>query len=174
MTVPYLLIAYALGLYLRHNLGSTSALFVLCLFLLVAPGCDRTPPIVPVSGKVTFGDGTPVKVGVVETICREHPSLQSRGEIQGDGSFVLTTTVGSSGKEKSGAVVGDHECVVVQFVMLEGATSTHASSQGVVHPRFSSYSKSGLKFTLPKEGLSDLHLTVEGIPKRGKQHSEHE
>lgn len=123
-------------------------------------GCsDGRLKTYPVKGKVAFKTGSPVHVGTIELKSREH-GVQARGSIDKDGTFTLTTYVDSDG-----AVAGLHDCVVVQFVMTEELTDFKPSAQGVVHPRFASYSTSGLSVGIKTDQPNDLKIEVEGIKK---------
>ena len=112
-------------------------------------GCNRGPAIAKASGMVVFEDGTPVKVGTIETKHAELEGVQARGSIREDGTFVLGTV-----EEADGAAVGEHRCVVVQFVMTEDVPGFKPSTEGVVNPAHASYATSGLTIQVPEEGTS--------------------
>jgi hypothetical protein len=121
-------------------------------------GCsDGRLKTYPVKGKVVFKTGSPVHVGTIELKSREH-GVQARGSIEKDGSFTLTTYV-----DGDGAVVGTHDCVVVQFVMTEELKNFKPSAVGVVHPKFASYSSSGLSVEINAERPNDITIEVEGV-----------
>ncbi|XZE20537.1 hypothetical protein SH449x_000412 [Pirellulaceae bacterium SH449] len=148
---------------------------ILCLVFAVAilssaNGCNRGPRIVTAEGIVQFEDGTPVVVGTVETKSLKYDGLQAAGKIQRDGSFKLTTFVNGDG-----AAVGEHQCVIVQFVMAEGLTGHKPSTQGVVNPKHASYASSGLLINIPDEGTKSLKIVVTGVPKLPgeRQHTDH-
>jgi hypothetical protein len=99
---------------------------------------------------------------------REHP-IQARGEIAHDGSFRLTTYV-----ENDGAVEGKHDCVVVQLVVVEELPGFQPSYEGVVHPRFASYSTSGLECDVLPSDNDQLIIRVEPLRPLGKpRHGPH-
>jgi hypothetical protein len=92
---------------------STIASIALALLLLPSGGCG-TPAgggaagMIPVKGKVTY-KGQPVTKGVV----RFEPDGYGRmatGQIQSDGTFVLTTL-----KEGDGVVAGEHRVTIEGF-----------------------------------------------------------
>ncbi|MFN7875459.1 MAG: hypothetical protein ACK5PB_09080 [Pirellula sp.] len=146
-------------------------LVLLCsCFLLSIFGCNRGPKIVLAEGVVQFEDGSPVVVGTIETKSLAYEGVQATGKIQRDGSFKLTTFV-----DGDGAAVGDHQCVVVQFVMTEGIQGHQPSTQGVVNPKHRNYSTSGLRFNVPDEGTKSIKLIVTGVPKLPgeRRHSDH-
>jgi len=123
----------------------------------LSTGCDNGRlKTYPVQGKVVFADGSPVKVGTIETKSVEH-GIQSTGQIERDGSFTLTTY-----KPNDGAVAGKHQCVVVQFIQLEEIPNYRPSTLGVVHRKHSMYSTSQLNFTIEPNGPNDVKLVVQG------------
>jgi hypothetical protein len=123
-------------------------------------GCgERGPRPHPARGQVVFPTGAPVRVGTVELKSREH-GVQARGQIQQDGSFVLTTY-----RDGDGAVAGLHDCVVVQMVMVEGVSGHNPSKFGVVHPRFAAYSTSKLQVEVLAGQPNELRIEVEGVIK---------
>ena len=141
-----------------------------CAGMFVFGGCSSGRlPTYPVSGKVVFPDGSPAHVGTVEFRSREH-GIQARGEIGIDGRFQLTTY-----KDGDGAVAGTHDCVVVQLVIVEGIANFRPSTEGVVHPRFGSYSTSGLSCEVSAADANNLTITVEGLDAPlGKGDSDHD
>lgn len=110
----------------------------------------------PVEGKVVFANGTPVKVGTVETKSVQH-GVQATGSIGLDGSFTLSTY-----QPNDGAVAGEHRCVVVQFIQLEEIPNYRPSTMGVVHRKHSTYSTSELSFTIQSNGPNEVKLVVQG------------
>ena len=132
---------------------------IACILL----GCDRNPPTYPVSGKVSFPSGAPVRMGTIETKSREM-GINARGKIASDGSFTLTTF-----KPDDGAVAGVHDCVVVQLVIAEDLPKT-GGTFGVVDPKHNSYFTSGLSIDVNPEGPNEFRLEVS--PFRGKEASE--
>jgi hypothetical protein len=134
---------------------------ILGLFLVVAflcSGCsDSRPKAYAAKGKVVFQDGSPVKVGTIETKSDKY-GIQATGAIEKDGSFVLTTY--SPG---DGAVEGKHQCVIVQFIQVEGAAKFKPSSIGVVNKKHSSYATSGLSFSIEPNNNNNLLIKVDGL-----------
>ena len=88
---------------------------------------------------------------------------------------MLTTYV-----DGDGAVAGIHDCVVVQFVMTEGLKDFKPSVVGVVHPRYASYSTSGLTIEIKPDQENNLLIELDGVknvsPKEEANHdqSQHE
>jgi len=121
-------------------------------------GCDDGRlKTYPVSGVVEFEDGTSVHVGTIELKSREH-AINARGQIEADGSFTLSTY-----DTGDGAVAGKHDCVVIQMVMGEDL-SFQPGSEGVVPPRYGSYSTSDLVVEVDAQGDNDLKITLSPLP----------
>ncbi|MCR9295267.1 MAG: carboxypeptidase regulatory-like domain-containing protein [bacterium] len=129
----------------------------LTLCVVCSVGCSRQPRTYPVAGRVQFPAGSPVMVGVVEFQSLEH-GLNARGDIQRDGTFQLTTF-----EPNDGAVAGEHKCVVLQMVVGENISGHRPSKLGVVHPRYASYSTSGLTAQVNDNGDNSIVLEVEGV-----------
>ena len=130
----------------------------LLLIVALVAGCsnDRLPTYA-VQGQVVFSDGSPVRTGSIELKSVRH-GVQARGDIASDGSFQLTTY-----EENDGAVEGVHKCVVVQLVMVEELANFKPSTEGVVDPRFGSYSTSDLECRISNRDDNRVKLTVEPI-----------
>ncbi|MBM4004576.1 MAG: carboxypeptidase regulatory-like domain-containing protein [Planctomycetes bacterium] len=125
--------------------------------LLSLTGCSNPLRTYPVSGKVVFDDGSPVRVGTIEFKSMDH-QVQARGTIERDGSYHLTTF-----QENDGAVAGRHRVVVVQMIVVEDAPGIKVGKRGVVHPKFNSYSTSGLELEVVPGEPNNLVVTVTGI-----------
>lgn len=123
--------------------------------LPIFSGCE-TPGLstYPVQGKVQFEDGTPVRSGYVETLSREH-RINSRGQIQRDGSFELTTF-----READGAVPGMHDVVVIQFLGSEKTPQIEHDHGEAVAPRYGDYAQSGLSMEVNEQQGNTCVLTV--------------
>jgi hypothetical protein len=110
-------------------------------------GCgNRSIPTYRVSGKVMFADGKPLEGGWVccESVQGAHiPS--SRGQIQPDGSFQLSTY-----RPNDGAVEGEFRALVTPPVPEGGLRQTKVMPQ-VIDVRFTRFDTSGLKFTVSND-----------------------
>jgi len=138
------------------------------IVLLMSVGCNSGRlKTYPVRGEVVFADGSPVKVGTIETKSVTH-SVQARGNIATDGTFELTTYTNGDG-----AVAGDHRCVIVQFIPTEEIPNYRPSIMGVVHRKHSSYSTSELGFTVSSKGENKLRLVVQGADPILKSTTDH-
>jgi len=148
--------------------GTWRLMLCCAILLLVNIGCNSGRlKTYPVRGEVVFADGSPVKVGTIETKSVTH-SVQSRGNIATDGTFELTTYTNGDG-----AVAGDHRCVIVQFIPTEEIPNYRPSIMGVVHRKHSSYSTSELGFTVSSKGDNKLRLVVQGADPILKSTTDH-
>lgn len=129
------------------------ALGALCL--VSGCGTDRVPTY-PVTGRIVFADGRPVRHGRVEVESREH-GLTATGTIEHDGTFVLGTYTADDG-----AVAGTHSAIVVQIVIADGSF-THSVDHGRPVPvRYADYGTSPLEVTVePQPNQIELQLSVE-------------
>ncbi len=129
---------------------------ILVAFIPVAVGCgsDR-PATYPVSGRVVFSNGQPVKSGTVELLSQEH-KINATGTIRSDGTFELGTFTGNDG-----ACEGTHSAIVMQMIISEGLHK-HQQDHGLpVDPMYGTYSTSPLNVTVQAEGKNEVTLTVE-------------
>ena len=153
----------------KSNMSTILLRFGLFLTLSITVGCgDGRPPAYPAKGKVVFADGSPVKVGTIETKSLLH-GVQATASIQPNGTFVLTTY-----QEGDGAVAGPHDCVVVQFIQAENIANHKPSTLGVVHPKHASYATSNLKIEVSADKPNEFVVQVEGVAKSGNSKGDHE
>jgi hypothetical protein len=93
--------------------GSTATILSAGFLLLTLVGCGSSTPTgartSPVQGKVTY-KGQPLTKGTV-TFEPDGAGKEGSGEIQPDGTFVLTTY-----KKDDGAVIGTHRVMVTRTV----------------------------------------------------------
>lgn len=158
--VPSSLVAFIKGIHLL------SIIFGSSLFALA--GCSDQLATYPAKGIVRFADdGGVVHVGTVELKSREH-GVQARGQIQTDGTFILTTY-----EPDDGAIAGLHDAVVVQFVMSEDVAGHRPSRIGVVDRRFASYATSGLEVDISSSEDNNLVIEVEGVLETQPSQHEH-
>ena len=126
---------------------------MLGISLLVGCGEGRVSTY-PVSGKVVFDDGSPVRTGTVELASDEH-KLTATGRIEHDGSFVLGTY-----KSDDGACAGNHRVIVMQMIINDG-TVNHTKDHGKpVDPMYATYSSSPLTAKITAQEGNTLTLTV--------------
>ena len=120
-----------------------------------------------VEGQVVFKDGSPVKVGIVETKALGK-SVQATGSINKDGSFRLTTY-----RENDGAIAGQHRVVVIQMIPVEDIPNYRPSTMGVVHRKHASYNTSELTMSVEPDGSNKIRLVVSGADPIGKNDKDH-
>ena len=129
-----------------------------CLVMGCFFGCDSGDlPVYAVKGRVTFPDGTPVGAGWVEFRPVETPRpVVSRGEIQADGTFELSTF-----KPGDGVIKGRHRAIVRPKMLFMKKERTEVPAVAI-DPRFGSYDTSGLEFTVSENPAeNEFTLVVE-------------
>lgn len=120
-------------------------------------GCGPAhPPTFPVSGKVTFPDGKPLPLALVEFRIAgpDGATVNARGETGPDGVFKLTTY-----KDGDGALAGEHAVLVIP----PPAPPSNMSGPEPVSPiarKFLSYDTSGLKAIVKAEPANTFDITV--------------
>jgi hypothetical protein len=127
---------------------------VLCFSL---SGCG-SGGIHPVEGQVVWKDGTPAKNLAGSLVFFELPEKRtsSRGSIQADGSFRLTTD-----KENDGAPAGEHTVLIIEVGRKSlGGPDSSAIAPGKIDTRYATPATSDLRATV-KPGKNNLTLTVE-------------
>jgi hypothetical protein len=136
----------------RRGFTTLAALTVLLGFA----GCGSRG-YYPVSGRVTFADGSPLDEGIV--ICETQngdKTVMARGTLQRDGTFQLGTL-----QPRDGAPPGKYRVLVVARALSE--REKEAKKPPVIDPKFEKFETSGLKLEV-KEGSDDLMITVTKPP----------
>ena len=128
------------------------------LFALGSVGCgERRPTTYAVKGKVVYTDGSPVTAGVVMFLSTsvEGKEFNARGEIQPDGSYVLSTF-----ELEDGVVAGRHRALVREVAVLvsEMANDETPGPPGI-DQKFARFDTSGLEFDITAD-QTDLTITV--------------
>jgi hypothetical protein len=120
--------------------------FILLLGCLFLAGCGHGQ--VPLSGKVTFQDGKPLKTGVV---CFSTGTFMAEGRLNENGEY----TVGSL-KENDGLPLGTYK------VFIQGAIEYNAKEQGVplIHKKFTDPNTTPLSFEVKKSGDQTFNIEV--------------
>ena len=127
---------------------------IVLIFAISGCGSDRVPTY-PVSGRVQFSDGSPVRHGTIEFESVEHGTTAA-GSIQHDGSFVLGTYT-----PDDGAAAGQHKAIIVQLVIADGSFK-HTIDHGKPVPvKYSSYESSGLSASVNAEQQNDALITID-------------
>lgn len=137
------------------------AVWMVCAF--AGAGCgggsDGPPapfPTVEVKGKLVYKDGRDVAVLDLAKIWFQHtakPEIQAVGSVGDDGTFVMTALV----KDKTYAGVPEGTYKV--RVEPPRDEDTRAPRYDLVHLKYQSFDKSGLRATVPLSG--ELIITVE-------------
>ncbi len=117
-------------------------------------GCSGKIKTYPVTGKVTFEDGSPVKFGQIEFQSSQHP-ITARGKIQRDGTFMLGTYA-----ETDGAVAGEHSVVIVQFVVNHMNVQVEHDHGHLVDRKYASYDSTDLTAEVDAASANQIDLKV--------------
>lgn len=129
--------------------------------LLMVVGCgDSRPSTYPVTGRIVFADGQPVRFGTVQFLPdKRGPS--ARGKLDQAGQFKLGTFA-----IDDGAIAGKHRVIITQHVSAPGGKVTkHSMEHGteeessLVDVRYTQFELSPLTATV-KEGANQVTLRV--------------
>lgn len=128
---------------------------VVCSVALILTGCGNQLTTYPVQGKVQFANGKPLVGGSVEFLAKDADGkpINARGAIQDDGSFQLKT------RDQDGAIAGKHQ-IIVMPVRVDAVSKDTVIPPNPLDPRFSSYTTSGLSFTVQAQEQNECVLTV--------------
>ena len=136
---------------------SAAGWWLVAVLPLVA-GCGGSK-LYPVEGKVVFPDGTPLTGGTVEFGPTDKDALLGpRGEIGVDGTFRMSTF-----KEGDGAPAGHYRVLITPPENIE----PDRPRPRPIHPRFTSFEKSGLEYTV-KPGKNEFFTITVEPPSRQK------
>lgn len=135
---------------MTKNSHFLASLGLLALLILAVLGCGGGQKTHPVTGKVTFPDGTPLTKGEVVF---EGAEYEARGQIKEDGTYEL-----GSYEVDDGAPPGSYR------VYLDGAAAGHSDDfeegedepKPLVHPRFLSAETSKLECEVDGETTFDI------------------
>jgi hypothetical protein len=128
---------------------------VLTVLIVSAVGCssDQTPTY-PVSGRVVFENGNPVRHGTIELTSVEYGTT-STGRIDHDGGFVLGTYTADDG-----AAAGDHNAIVVQMVIADGSFEHTIDHGDAVPTKYAAYENSPLEVSVNSDEENVVTLTI--------------
>jgi hypothetical protein len=117
--------------------GISSRFCCIAALAVLAAGCGKGIGAKPVSGKVTYPDGTPV---VGARVVFDSPDLKSNAEATTDeqGVYQLTTQ-----DPNDGAIPGKYRAIVMHQ-SLDGKSK--------LDKKYSDYATSGLEFTVGEDG----------------------
>lgn len=122
-------------------------------------GCNQTPAVVPVSGKVLY-NGEPLPCGFV--MFQPEQGQAAQGEIQPDGSFQLSTY-----GPNDGAVPGHHKVSVRSFSNQKaGADGGDAGAPGrlLIPQQYTRFGMSGLSADITPGSTEPIVLELKGPP----------
>ena len=125
--------------------------------LVCFTGCDG-PELLPVHGKVTFPDQSPLPGGWVEMKATDKALGTPRGPIQSDGTFELGTKTAGDG-----ARPGKYQVLVSPPVGLNPAVPKSEQPPEVrINLKFTSFATSGIEFEVdPNKSENRLDIIVE-------------
>lgn len=140
-----------------------AGLILVAGFMFMPTSCDDgRVPVYPVTGRVLFKDGSPVRTGTIEL--RSEVGTTANGSIGEDGRFVLGTYA-----KDDGAAAGFHKAIVRQMVINDGTTQ-HTKDHGLPVAIFHSrYETSGLRLEVSAENPNDLRVEVSPQPRPQNQ-----
>jgi hypothetical protein len=119
-------------------------------------GCGLTNNNSPVSGKVTFEDGTPITSGEVIFALAGSDSYFAKGKIGSDGTYSLKEQVVGKESNKIGCKKGDFQVYITgtsdTVINKNKTTTTHKIDQN-----YASQSKTPLKASVP-DGVYDFKI----------------
>jgi hypothetical protein len=121
------------------------------------PGCSGSG-IYPVEGQVTWKDGRPATDIAGSLVFFENATKKttSRGSIQPDGSFKLTTN-----KENDGAPAGEHTVLIIEVGRKAlGGPDASAIAPSKIDTRYATPATSELRATV-NAGTNKISVTVE-------------
>jgi hypothetical protein len=123
-------------------------------------GCNSGPTVVPVTGKVLY-NGRPLEFG---SVTFQPPRGQpAQGEIQSDGTFVL-----SSYRPNDGAVVGKHQVRVACYESQKKGAPKQPGEQSLgkmlIPINYTLFDQSGLTADVRAEGNEPFVFQLTGQP----------
>ncbi|MDR0392194.1 MAG: hypothetical protein LBH59_09835 [Planctomycetaceae bacterium] len=128
---------------------------LVCMFCVI--GCGLTNNNSPVSGKITFEDGTPVNSGEVIFALAGSDSYFAKGTIGSDGTYSLKEQVVGQESNKTGCKKGDFKVFIagtsISVVNEKGTTTT----THIIDQNYASQSKTPLKVSVP-DGVYDFKI----------------
>lgn len=124
--------------------------------VMVGPACKRTPRVVPVSGMVLY-NGKPLPFGSIQF--QPDKGQSAMGEIQGDGSFKL-----SSYALYDGAVPGSHLVSVSCYEGQRGGAAGTSLGKLLIPLKYTRLGSSGLTAEVKDAPGQTFEFKLEGPP----------
>jgi hypothetical protein len=138
--------------------GGMNSARVLAAFALavVAQGCGGGPALWPVSGVVTYTDGTPLTNGVIE-FAPTDGGPGARASLGKDGRFTLRTG------DREGAVAAKHQLAVVLLLPADSAplATKHKHRYRLPHARYRRFDTSGLERVVEAGKPNEFRIEIE-------------
>ncbi|MCP4510322.1 MAG: carboxypeptidase regulatory-like domain-containing protein [Fuerstiella sp.] len=129
--------------------------WILTVLIVSAVGCSSDQvSTYPVSGRVVFENGNPVRYGTIEFTSAEHGTTAT-GRIDHDGRFMLGTYTANDG-----AAAGDHNAIVVQMIVADGAFEHTIDHGDAVPAKYAAYENSPLKVSVNSDEENVVTLTI--------------
>src|SRR5262245_63721747 len=143
---------------MNQRVARVRALVVLSLLALTA-GCGSSR--YPVTGRVTYEDGTPVEAGtVIGEAMVNGKAVGVQGNIEKDGTFSWGTD-----RAGDGALAGQYRVIVMPVAL--GDSELAEGKQPAVDGKYTRYDTSGITFEV-KPGKNELNITVSRPKPRAK------
>ena len=136
----------------------SSGWFVLVAVVVVSWGCSSKEPTYPVKGKVVYqDDGSPAASGVsIVFESTKEPYPRATGEIQPDGSFVLSTD-----RPDNGAIQGPHRISITTIATDGTGTDLSVQMSKKIDPKYFEFRTSGLTADIKPNDTNDIVVKVE-------------
>lgn len=117
-------------------------------------GCEQRQHVVPVKGKVVYQD-KPLTSGSV--MFQPEGGIPASGQIQSDGSFVLSTyDIGD------GATVGKNKVRIVSTEQQKFDRTQEATvGKSLIPEKYNNFGTTPLTFEVTEPGVDDAVLTIE-------------
>lgn len=137
-------------------------LFLFLILMISLSGCSKN---VSVSGKVTFEDGSPLKIG---SVVFENATMSARGELNENGEYKLGST-----KESNGLPKGEYKVFIVgavEEIIDDSASDSYEgnsamsgqmtrSTKELIDSKFKFPEKSGLSCSVQGKTTFDITVT---------------
>ena len=124
---------------------------------LIVSGCQNEKQrVYPVSGKITFTDGSPAQFGIIEFRQVSTEPIIARGSIKKDGTFHVRASGG-----RNGLTAGEHQAIIIQVVGTHRTETVHHHHGLVVDDKYKSYKTSGLKVEVSADSDNHFKIVVE-------------
>ncbi len=138
--------------------GHSFRVAAIATVFLALDGCQSEGErVYPITGKISFPDGSAATFGTIECRSDSTDPVIARGRIDQDGSF----TVKSFGN-RNGLVAGGHRMIIVQVTgsPRDGGSIIHNHGQEVA-TKYSSYDSTDLRIQVEPGGQNHFEFEVD-------------